>query len=188
MNAYDPNIHASKAVHLHELAHGLTASHLNLTKQIEVFSDGCVLGWHLPSVPPGHRMSVHLAGLGAEDYLNTGQTLEGVLKLPTTYGTDYWRLNFDHYDDADPNSDIVKATIAYDDMLETGVRRSIIDKIASRGRLRGALLALCADRSGLLAEFQRSKDTLHLTRRHLAKCRRVLSHIELEAFLNAAYD
>jgi hypothetical protein len=177
------------AVLLHELTHGLMAAHLDVTRTITLYEDAAVLGWHMDSTPPGHRLAVHLAGMGANDYLDNGRTRQSLTDHARKHGLDYWIHDEAEYEWLDyENSDFIKAINAMIKLYDAGVNHQTAARLASRGRLKGGLLAYAADRCGLWTEFIQSTDSpFILTRDQLAQTYEVMPPDEIEDITDAIY-
>ncbi|MCA0927147.1 hypothetical protein [Ruegeria profundi] len=181
------NDHANNA--LHELAHGLVALSANVTKSVILFSDAAVIDWKMDEVNPAQRIQVHVAGLGANDYVANEANIETVKDLYGRKSVSVWDHDRDVYDwETDPNSDFSKADDAYHEMLDAGVLPHTAAKLAARGRLKGALFAHMAHYSGLLSEVTNHSDDFLLTKTHLLQCFSVIPQTSVEDMIDACFD
>lgn len=180
--------HDAAAQHLHEIAHGLVALSLHVTKSVELFDDAALIGWEMEEVPAALRLQVHTAGIGANDYVEHGKSLEAV--TANADSESYWCRDFHHYDwQDDPNSDISKAFVAYEELMDAGVFASSAAKIGSIGRLKGAIFAHMAHESGLWTDVVSNEaDTFILTKEHLVRAHGIIATIEMEAIINACFN
>ncbi|WP_170446200.1 hypothetical protein [Ruegeria arenilitoris] len=174
---------------LHELAHGLVALSTHVTKSVILFSDAAVIDWKMDEVAPAQRIQVHVAGLGANDYVANEKNIETVKDLYRRKSVGVWDSDRDVYEwETDPNSDYAKADDAYHAMLDTGVLPHTADKLAARGRLKGALFAHMAHHSGLWNEVTNHPDDFLLTKTHLIQCYSVIPQTSVEDTVDAVFN
>ncbi len=189
MNFRDLYISDRANAHLHELAHGLVALSCHVTRSVTLFNDAAVIGWKLEDIDPAVRIQVHLAGLGADDYVAQEKNITKVKESYHGQSVGCWNRGRDTYQwETDDNSDFAKADDAYHAMLERGVLPHTAEKVASRGRLKGALFAHMAHHSGLWSEVTNYPDEFLLTKTHLIQCYSVLSQTSVGEALDAVFD
>ncbi len=189
MNFHRLYINDIAARHLHELSHGLVALSTHVSKSVVLFDDAALIDWKMDDVVPAKRIQVHLAGLGANDYVANDKKIEAVKEVYRRQQVGCWCSDRDSYQwENDPNSDYAKADDAYHAMLEAGVLPHTAEKIAARGRLKGALFAHMAHHSGLWSEVTNHPDEFLLTKTHLLQCYSVIPQTSLEDTLDAVFD
>lgn len=195
MNNIDLYAFQRAATHLHEIAHGLAALNCHVTKRVEVLEDAALIGWDIDSVVPGMRLQVHLAGVGANDYIDHGQDTQRLKSAAHKRGQHYWDHCYQPHHLEDPNTDYAKAYVAFADLLEIGVNAKTALQVANAARLKGALLAHGAAVCGLWAEVTSYmvnnptlEDGFFLTHEHLARVRGVITNEEMEAIAHDLFD